>query len=70
MDVDVVAPSKPVEPDLMDIVEVDEDEMEMTFEKLETVTPLANAKKDYLTLLKTDRNDEIANRVKEKCIYK
>lgn len=52
------------------IVEEEEDEMEVAFEAVENFSPQVAVTKDYLALLKNPRTDDVANRVKEKCIYK
>jgi DNA-directed RNA polymerase specialized sigma54-like protein len=48
----------------------EEDEMELAFEAIENTIPQVAVTKDYLKLVKNPRTDDIANRVKEKCIYK
>lgn len=58
-------------PEAIDAMVIEEeDEMELAFEAIENTTPQVAVTKDYLVLLKNPRVDDIANRVKEKCIYK
>lgn len=69
MDVEVVAPVPEV-PDLMSVEdEIQEDEMETAFEGIET-NSTNNQANEYIKLLKDERVDEIALKIKEKCIYK
>ena len=58
-------------PETVDAMVVEEeDEMELAFEAIENTIPQVAVTKDYLKLVKNPRTDDVANRVKEKCIYK